>query len=140
MTLKPDTFAGMTVAITGGTSGIGGATALAFAQLGARVLSLGLNAGGPDAPAHENVACQEMDVRDREALAASINGLGQLDVLVNCAGISRDRDEWNDASFDEYTKSLEDLVDRLQEDKFKDKKSFCQEAQKLHLSTNQFDC
>ncbi|MAS07250.1 MAG: 2-deoxy-D-gluconate 3-dehydrogenase [Ahrensia sp.] len=101
MTLKPDTFAGMTVAITGGTSGIGGATALAFAQLGARVLSLGLNAGGPDAPAHENVACQEMDVRDREALAASINGLGQLDVLVNCAGISRDRDEWNDASFDE---------------------------------------
>ena len=50
------------------------------------------------------------------------------------------KSEHNDASFDEYTKSLEDLVDRLQEDKFKDKKSFCQEAQKLHLSTNQFDC
>ncbi|MCI5074156.1 SDR family NAD(P)-dependent oxidoreductase [Oricola sp.] len=101
MTLKNDAFEGMTVAITGGTSGIGCATALAFAQSGARVLALGLNAGGEDAPRHDNVTCKEMDVRDREALVASLEGLGQLDVLVNCAGVSRDRVEWTDAAFDE---------------------------------------
>ncbi|GAB4354205.1 MAG: SDR family NAD(P)-dependent oxidoreductase [Oricola sp.] len=101
MTLRTDAFADKTVAITGGTSGIGGATALAFARHGARVVALGLDARGPDAPEHENVTCTEADVRDRDRLAGLIGGLGRLDVLVNCAGISRDRGEWEDAAFDE---------------------------------------
>ena len=37
-----DLFAGHTVFVTGGTSGIGAATALLFAELGAEVTALGL--------------------------------------------------------------------------------------------------
>ena len=80
MTLKPDSFEGRTIAITGGTSGIGGATALAFAQLGARVFSLGLNAGGPEAPVHENVkqAMVEADERQTTLIFRSLRNTARV--------------------------------------------------------------
>ncbi|TWF80327.1 NAD(P)-dependent dehydrogenase (short-subunit alcohol dehydrogenase family) [Pseudonocardia hierapolitana] len=94
MTFADDLFAGRTVAVTGGTSGIGAGTALRFAQLGATVHAWGLDAGGAEAPRHERVGVAEVDVTDAPGLAAAFAGLPALDVLVCCAGISRDRDEY----------------------------------------------
>ena len=100
MTLSEGAFADKVVVVTGGTSGIGAATAVRFAALGARVLAVGLDAAGRHAPQHGGVECRQLDVRDRPGLRDFFSSLDQLDVLVNCAGISRDRDEWEEAEFD----------------------------------------
>jgi NAD(P)-dependent dehydrogenase (short-subunit alcohol dehydrogenase family) len=72
------------VIITGASGGIGGATAAALRQRGARVVGLDLVAD----PAHDVLAC---DVRDQAsvdaAVAEAIERLGGLDVLINNAGI-----------------------------------------------------
>src|SRR5690242_458114 len=94
MTWQPDLFANKVVVVTGGTSGIGAATALRFADLGARVHAMGLSADGPMAPRHDRVTRTELDVRDPRATALRFNELPELDVLICCAGISRDRAEY----------------------------------------------
>jgi thiaminase len=48
--------------------------------------------------------------------------------------------EHTDVSFNQYVQKLESLVDRLQEDEFEDRKSFCQEVRKLHVPDDQFGC
>jgi NAD(P)-dependent dehydrogenase (short-subunit alcohol dehydrogenase family) len=72
------------VVITGAAGGIGGATAAALRQRGARVIGLDLAAD----PEHDVLAC---DVRDQAsvdaAVAEAIERLGGLDVLINNAGI-----------------------------------------------------
>lgn len=95
------TFSNRVVAVTGGTSGIGAATALRFAGLGAQAFALGLNAGGQNAPRHDRIERVECDLRDRDAVKRFFDGLPRLDVLVNCAGLSRDRDEWEEQHFDD---------------------------------------
>lgn len=94
MTFLPTLFAGQHAVVTGGTSGIGAGTALRMAELGASVLALGLQANGPHAPQHDRIRCVELDVTDGPALAEVLSQQGAIDVLVNCAGISRDRDEY----------------------------------------------
>src|SRR5436305_1012345 len=91
-----DRFAGRRVLVTGGSSGIGRAVALAFAEAGARVVAAGrseerlreLEATAPG----DSVAALRADVSTaagaREMVAAAIERLDGLDALVNNAGVS----------------------------------------------------
>jgi len=95
---------GKIVFITGASSGIGAATALAFASEGTRLLlaarragklaevaSLALERG---APAVHSI---DLDVRDHRAVQNAIDTLpeewAQIDVLINNAGLSRGLDK-----------------------------------------------
>ncbi|MCP1471261.1 NAD(P)-dependent dehydrogenase (short-subunit alcohol dehydrogenase family) [Sphingobium sp. OAS761] len=89
-------FSGKTVLVTGGTGGIGGAVATAFANAGASVIATGWGAAELDArrsdPAFAGIDIRELDVGDDAAVEALADATQSLDVLVNCAGISaRDR-------------------------------------------------
>lgn len=82
----------ITAVVTGGASGLGGATAKALAKKGARVAIFDLN--GKLGEAHANAIGGQFfqcDVTSEAsvdaALAASRNALGPERILVNCAGI-----------------------------------------------------
>ena len=85
---------GLRVLITAGASGIGLATARAFAREGARVHVSDVNREALDALAQSDPALQRSvcDVADRSQVAAmfddALAALGGLDVLVNNAGIA----------------------------------------------------
>lgn len=99
MTFSADLFAGRTVVVAGGTSGIGAATARRFADLGASVMSFGL--GASMSPASPRIESREVDVLKPGALETFFAAVETIDVLVNCTGVSRDRGEWVKATFDE---------------------------------------
>lgn len=106
---------GKTVFVTGASSGIGKATAFAFAHEGARLLVCArrlkkleeLKQSLKEAGALE-VHAFELDVQNRSAVEGAISGLPQdwrdIDVLVNNAGLSRgftklhedDPDNWEE--------------------------------------------
>ncbi|MFD8566873.1 SDR family oxidoreductase [Streptomyces sp. NPDC059639] len=94
---NPLDFTGRAVLITGGTKGIGAATACAFLAAGARVAVCGR--GTPDAPPRADgreAVFLPCDVRDADAaaglVAATVERFGRLDVVVNNAGGSPDAD------------------------------------------------
>src|SRR5919202_1978395 len=111
---------GRNVLVTGGSSGIGQAIAVRFAQFGANVAINYLREPGEAADTEEQVqACTakvaQMGVRDVlvqgdvskeddvvSMVEAAVDGLGGLDVLVNNAGIqiSRPSAELSSADFD----------------------------------------
>jgi NAD(P)-dependent dehydrogenase (short-subunit alcohol dehydrogenase family) len=97
-------FAGMSALVTGGTSGIGWAVAEALAAEGADVRVTGLTLGEAEIAtvntAGRSIQASALDVTDGAAVERTVSGLGRLDVLVNCAGTIRRRDEYNVAIFE----------------------------------------
>jgi NAD(P)-dependent dehydrogenase (short-subunit alcohol dehydrogenase family) len=99
MTIRYD-FSGRTAFVTGGTSGIGRAAALAFARAGANVVvaARGEEAGRRTCASLMEAGAKALfvatDVRDAasvaSAVAATVNRFGRLDVAANCAGVGGD--------------------------------------------------
>jgi 2-keto-3-deoxy-L-fuconate dehydrogenase len=78
-------LAGKTAVVTAGASGIGRASAEAFARAGARVLAVDIDAAAvKSVPGCEGYV---VDVRDADAIAAFAKQAGKIDVLFNCAGM-----------------------------------------------------
>jgi NADP-dependent 3-hydroxy acid dehydrogenase YdfG len=119
MTLK-----GKLVFITGASSGIGAATALAFAAEGARLLlaarradklaeiaAAALNHGA------EAVHTISLDVRDRKAVQQAINALpaewAAIDILVNNAGLSRGLEKLYEGKIDDWEEMIDTNVKGL---------------------------
>ncbi|SCU86960.1 Peroxisomal trans-2-enoyl-CoA reductase [Cupriavidus necator] len=92
----PGLFAGQTVLVTGGGSGIGRCTAHELAALGARVALLGRKAEKLEAVRREILAeggtasAHPCDIRDEQGVVAAIEAVlaehGRIDGLVNNAG------------------------------------------------------
>jgi citronellol/citronellal dehydrogenase len=95
---RPDIFVGRTALVTGGGSGIGQATAVLLARLGAHVAVMGRRVEALDetvelartAGATHDVVAVPCDVREPEAvdhaLGSVLDALGSLHILVNNAG------------------------------------------------------
>jgi NAD(P)-dependent dehydrogenase (short-subunit alcohol dehydrogenase family) len=84
-------YSGKTVLVTGGTSGIGAATSVAFGRAGARVVACGFTdeelAAARANPDFAGIDVRALDVSDKAAVDALVGGLESLDVVVNSAGM-----------------------------------------------------
>src|SRR5689334_16988773 len=81
---------GIAAVVTGGASGLGGATAQALAGGGASVFALDLPGAIEKAPEVAGVKYVAADVTDPAQVQAAIDeaaGAGPLRVAVNCAGV-----------------------------------------------------
>jgi len=94
-------YAGATVLITGGTSGIGLACAQGYRDAGAEVIITGRKAVAADYETDlTGMAYRQLDVADRDALYTLGAALTKLDILVNNAGGAQGN-EWEADSFDQ---------------------------------------
>lgn len=87
--LPDDALRGRTAFVTGAGSGIGRAVTLRLVELGASVVGVGRRASAlaeTAALAGDRFRYEPLNLRDREAAAAFVAGLGPLDLLVNNAG------------------------------------------------------
>jgi NADP-dependent 3-hydroxy acid dehydrogenase YdfG len=119
MTLK-----GKIVFVTGASSGIGAATALAFAAEGARLLLAARRAGKLAEVAAEAlqrgaeaVHSISLDVRDRRAVQQAIDALpaewAGIEVLVNNAGLSRGLEKLYQGRIEDWEEMLDTNVKGL---------------------------
>jgi NAD(P)-dependent dehydrogenase (short-subunit alcohol dehydrogenase family) len=95
-------FSGVSVLVTGGTSGIGYAISSAFADAGASVTVTGTRASASDYDTElSRFAYKQLEMRDGDAVDALAASLGSLDVLVNNAGANfpDGLDEWSPEGF-----------------------------------------
>jgi NAD(P)-dependent dehydrogenase (short-subunit alcohol dehydrogenase family) len=97
-------FSGQTALVTGGTSGIGWCVAEALADEGAEVVVTGLTPREVETAttnaAGRAIRATVLDVTDAASVDRSVSGISRLDVLVNCAGTIRRRDEYDVAVFE----------------------------------------
>lgn len=76
--------------VTGGTDGIGNAVAIKLANLGSKVYAVGLGSEDTEVPEGLDIEPVELDVTETEDVKEFFNGLNQLDILFNGAGITGD--------------------------------------------------
>jgi 3-oxoacyl-[acyl-carrier protein] reductase len=82
--------------VTGGAAGIGKATAIRFAEEGAKVFISDINQEAGQALTAENEAIhfKQVDISDRQAVQEWVDSVvaetGRIDILVNNAGVLRD--------------------------------------------------
>ncbi len=86
-------MSGRSVLVIGGTSGIGAAAALRLARDGATVVAAGLNPDAAPAELRQVAELRALDLRSPTELEDLVTPYGELDVLVNAAGIIRRGDE-----------------------------------------------
>lgn len=91
MTFQENLLRGQLALVTGGTSGIGLATARRLAGLGASVTAVGIEVD--PSLAVPGIAFRKLDVTDASAVAEAVAGFDRLDILVNAAGIGVRFDE-----------------------------------------------
>jgi 2-keto-3-deoxy-L-fuconate dehydrogenase len=112
--MESERLAGKTAVVTAAGSGIGRASAEAFARAGARVLAADINGEALKSV----VGCEPhvLDVRDPSAIAAFASAAGRVDVLFNCAGsvpggtiLTVDPDRWK-AAFDLNVNSMYHMI------------------------------
>jgi NAD(P)-dependent dehydrogenase (short-subunit alcohol dehydrogenase family) len=88
------------VLVTGATSGIGAGIARAFAAAGDAVVATGATeAEVTAARGQPGIDVHRLDVRDDAAVRALVESLGELDVVINCAGVIRRGAEHEPAVF-----------------------------------------
>lgn len=96
-------FGGKSVLVSGGTSGIGLAVAEGFADAGAEVVATGSSTNRVEAARQNNewasLRFELLDVRELEVAKDALGRFDRLDVLVNCQGIARPEDEWEEEEF-----------------------------------------
>jgi NAD(P)-dependent dehydrogenase (short-subunit alcohol dehydrogenase family) len=88
--------------VTGATSGIGAGIARALRRAGDAVVATGATDAEVDAArGTPGIDVRRLDVRDGAAVRALVDGLGELDVVVNCAGVIRRGAEHDPVAFAE---------------------------------------
>lgn len=81
-------FENKVAVVTGGTSGLGAATAIHLAGLGAKVYAVGLKADLLEIPEGLDIKAVELDVTDESRVKQFIESLDSLDILFNGAGVN----------------------------------------------------
>lgn len=93
------------VFVTGGTSGIGAAIARAFAAIGDHVTAIGATEAevlvARENPQMAGITLEVLDVRNTHDVTERVAALGELDVVVNCAGVIRRGDEHSPDVFED---------------------------------------
>lgn len=120
LTTRSRSVEGKVVLITGAASGMGRATALLFADEGARVAVTDLGADRVAAVVDEIVGAGgtahgiELDVTDPEAITAAVGGvratLGPIDIVVNNAGVGAGSPIDSPDFEDQWAKALEVML------------------------------
>ncbi|MCG8333213.1 MAG: SDR family oxidoreductase [Proteobacteria bacterium] len=99
----PDLFQEKTVLVSGGTSGIGLALAQGFAAAGGKVTATGSSENRLEAARatnkQNNLTFEKLDVQDSKAIKDRMSRFSRLEVLVNCQGVARPDDEWEEETF-----------------------------------------
>ncbi|TCQ82138.1 2-keto-3-deoxy-L-fuconate dehydrogenase [Ochrobactrum sp. BH3] len=81
-------FDGKTALITAAAQGIGRASALAFAEAGAKVYATDINeAALKELEGVSGIITRKLNVLDEAAVKALVAEIGQVDILFNCAGV-----------------------------------------------------